>query len=310
MLLSRITVDTKRWQKRETPYSARTVEGILADGLDPSRFDPLPLIQTGHNGSARFVVGGDGHSRYEACRRLAKDGKLPAEWKRGRDYDVPHRIVNESQAQVLAWTMNMISQTFTPVEEARVFREMLDAGKTPEQIAKLCNRDARYVTETVQLTTLCRDIKAAVGAEPQAGGIDYRTAVVLAGGFIRYGVDAQRQQELWHRCLKHAMLNFQSARKFIATIGPQMKQTRSKGLLFKLPANAVKVLDDAGKQASAARSASIGVSLLLKAHSRGGLKGVPDLARWVERRGEDVYEQLRRRVTQDADVLAKLLNQH
>ena len=130
---------------------------------------------------------------------------------------------------------------------------------------------------------------------------------MLAAGFQKYAVDVQRQQQLWHECLKHAMLNFQSARKFIATIGPKMKETGRTGLMFKMPVNAVAVLNDAGAEAAAARSASIGVSLLIKAHERGGLKGVPHLARWVEQHGAKTYEKLRARVTADADALTKLL---
>ena len=303
MLLSKINVDAKRYQFRFAPYSLKTVEGICAEGVDPAKFDPIPLIRRG----GRYVVGGDGHSRYEAVRRLAKDepAKLPKRWRRGRDVDVPHRLVDDDEAQRLAWTANMIHHTFNPCEEARVFQAMIDAGRDVGDVAKLCQRRPAHVSKLLPLNGLCRDIRDAVGGDPEAGGIDFATACVLAVGFQRHEIEPQRQQEIWHGALKHAMLNFQSARKFIEAVGPKMKGRQ--GALFVLPKNAAAAMEEARQEASAARSASIGVSLLLKAAERGGLKGVPDLARWIRVHGQSAYDRLRKRVTADADVVAGML---
>src|SRR5437868_4361791 len=78
-----------------------------------------------------------------------------------------------------------------------------------------------------------------------AGGIDTFTGQVLAAGFAKYGVDVRQQRDLWHCVLKHAMLNFQSAKRFIDRIGGRLGEKSEDGLLFALPANATVVLAEA-----------------------------------------------------------------
>jgi hypothetical protein len=308
MLLSKLTTDEKRWQLRDGKYSEKTVAGIVADGIDLARFDTIPVVRLGRD---RGIVGGDGHSRLEGIRRLAKVGRLPAAWKRRRgrsvDWEIPVRFVSRDEADRLARTANLGRDNFSPCEEARVFQVMLDDGDTLDQVAARAHRPASYVTRALSLNTLCRDIRAAVAGDPAAGGIDVLTAQVLANGFKRFGVDAGRQQDLWHQCLKHAMLNFQSARKFIDAIGARLSEKQTDGVLFAIPASAAVVLQEARVRCSAARTAKTGVAMLIKALESGGLADVPDLAKWVERRGRAVLDQLAAKVTEDADVLAAMV---
>lgn len=277
MLLSKIIARPDRFQFRETPFSEKTVAAIVSEGIDLAKFDALPLIKAGRS----YCVGGDGHSRLEAIRQLAKSNRLPKAWRRKGDWEIPARTVTEAEARTLAWTANLSRDDFSPCEEARVFQSMLDAGKTLEQVAALAHRCQVHVTRLLSLNSLCRDIRAAVGASAAAGGIDVLTAQVLATGFARYGVELSQQQQLWHCVLKHAMLNFQSAKRFIDRIGSRLGEKSSDGLLFAVPANAVAVIAEAKARGVAARTAKTGLSLLLSARKAGGLDDFPVLLAWL-----------------------------
>ena len=98
MLLSKIIVDPARFQFRETPFSERSVNAILAEGFQLSN-DPIPVIPSTRG---KVIVAGDGHSRLEAIRRLALDSRLPKTWKRGNECDIPVRQVSCYEARDLA----------------------------------------------------------------------------------------------------------------------------------------------------------------------------------------------------------------
>jgi hypothetical protein len=302
VLLSKITADPARFQFRDGPFSARTVAAIVAEGVDVAKFDPLPLLKEGRG----YVVAGDGHSRFEALRQLAP--RLPRAWKRGRDWDVPARVITPGEARRLAWTANLNRHNFTPCEEAKVFAAMLASGMTMAEVAAEAQRSEVYVTNQLKLNTLARDIRAMVGAAPEAGGIDQLTAQVLATGFARHGIDVTTQQQLWHCFLKSAQLNFQSAKKLVDRIGARLAE-KSGGdeFLFSIPANAGVVLQEARERGSACRSAKMGLSLLVKALAAGGLEDYPELAAWVGAHGQAAIDALAERVTEDADLLAGMI---
>lgn len=333
MLLSKIKVKPEAYQFRERPYSERTVTGIVAEGINLAKFDPIPLLQ--YDPAERdaalcwyrsrrvqppdevletvYVVAGDGHSRFEAIRRLADDARLPEPWlidaERG-EWDIPHRVVSALEAQRLAWTANLSKDGFTVIERARVYASMVDAGMSPRAIAIDCHTSQVEVTNTLKLNGLCHDIRAAIGTSPGAGGIDEMTGRVLATGFERFGIDHARQQQLWHGVLKHAMLNFQSAKVFIDSIGGRLAESRGgDDLLFALPANAAAVVADARKRVSNIRKAKLAVAMLLSAAKTGILRDVaPDLHEWCARDGAAVMDQLTHEVTGDGRTLAGIID--
>ena len=325
MLLSQIAVLPDQYQFRERPFSEQTVKAIVSEGIDLAKFDPIPILRM-HSPDAKpfgeegprvpgldvYVVAGDGHSRFEAIRRLALDARLPAEWSvdpENGEWDIPCRLVTESQARKLSWTANLSRDNFSPCEEAAVFQDMLDAGKSIEDIARIAHRSAPHIQRALSLNFLCRDILAAVGASAAAGGIDVLTAQVLANGFKRFNVAPAQQQQLWHCCLKHAMLNFQSAKKFIDRIGAKLGQRHDAGdeVLFSIPANAVAVVAEAKARGSACRSARMGLSLLMKAMEAGGLESIPELSDWLQKNGDHCIAQLSERVTEDGEILASMV---
>jgi ParB-like chromosome segregation protein Spo0J len=170
--------------------------GIVAEGIDLAKFDALPVVSAGRG---RWCVGGDGHSVFEALRRLARDGRLPEAWKRGKGWDVPVRMVSPEEAQRLAWTANLSRDNFSAVEEAKGFRAMVEAGMGEEEMARVVQRSDVYVRKTLALNVLCRDIRDAVGLAPDAGGIDKYMSQAMAEKFDQYRIGDQQQQELWHR---------------------------------------------------------------------------------------------------------------
>jgi len=304
MLLSKLNVDPAQFQFRDHAYSEKTVGAIVAEGINLSKFDPIPVLAMG---KGKACVAGDGHSRFEAIRRLASAGKMPAAWKAGKDWEIPTRTVDKDEATRLGWTANLSRDNFTPCEEAKVFKAMLDAGISLKDVAAAAHKGEVYVTKMLLLNTLCRDIRAMVGAAPEVGGIDKLTAQVLAGGFQRYGVDHATQQQLWHCFLKGATLNFQSAKKLIDRIGGRLAEKSADGMLFAMPANVAVVLQEARERGSACRSAKMGLSLLVKAMEAGGLEDYPDLAKWIGQHGQTAIDALSERVTEDAEVLASII---
>jgi hypothetical protein len=304
MLLSKITVDPARFQFRDHPYSEKTVNAIVSEGINLAKFDPIPVLPLA---GGKACVAGDGHSRYEAIRRLIAARKMPAAWKAGKDWNIPTRAVDLDEAQRLGWTANLSRDNFTPCEEAKVFKSMLDAGISLKDVAAAAHKGEVYVTKMLLLNTLCHDIRVMVGAAPEVGGIDKLTAQVLASGFERYGVNHSTQQQLWHCFLKCATLNFQSAKKLIDRIGGRLAEKSADGMLFAMPANVATVLQEARERGSACRSAKMGLSLLAKAMEAGGLEDYPDLAAWMTQHGQAAIDALSERVTEDAEVLAGII---
>jgi hypothetical protein len=309
-LLSQITADPTLYQKRDGAFSGATVSTIVAEGIQASKFDPIPLLPA-PDGSKRFIIAGDGHSRLEAIKRLAPAGQLPAEWKRKRgqliDWEIPSRIVDAADARRLSWTANLSRTDFSPAEEAGVYSDMLKSGMSIEEIAKISHKSEQHVSRMLPINSLCRDIRIMIGQSPAAGGIDVLTAQVLATGFERYAIGPAQQRDLWHGVLKGAMLNFQSSKRFIEQIGPSMADRKSDGMLFEMPANAMAVVEDAKARGQAARTAKTGLSLLVSARANGGLEGLPELARWLDANGQAAIDQLNERITGDADVLAQIV---
>lgn len=309
MLLSKIKAEPGRFQFREGEYSEETVCGIIAEGMDVSKFDPIPVI--GGDGG-KFIVAGDGHSRLEAIRRLEKAGRLPQCWRSKQGggkvgWDIPVRRVTSAEAKRLAWTANLNRTPFTPSEQARVFKAMVDDGLSIDEIAKIVHSNPCRVVATLKLNGLCRDIRMMIGKSAEAGGIDEATARVLAVGFERYGIAPDRQQQLWHSCLKDSTLNFQSAAAFLRLIGAKMGERSEERMLFEIPVNAGTVVAEAKARSSAARTAKKGLGLLLAAADAGGLDELPELKQWLVQNGERARGRLTEQLTQDAEALAGIV---
>lgn len=302
MLLSRIQVDPQCYQRRDTPYSTKTVEAMVSEGIILAKFDPLPLIRR----RGRHVVGGDGHSRYEAIRRLAEKGRLPAGWKRKGDWEIPHRIVDEDEARELSWTANLSRDDFSPPEEARVFSEMLEAGIPIGEVARRAHHSVSYVQRALPLNCLCRDVRAAVGKPADAGGMDKYTAFTLAERFERYRITPQQQQELYHNVLKHVSLTPKFVRALLDRIGQGATKKQKTGVLFAMPAsmtNAVQQFKDRAKQL---KRAQFGIEYLVVCCPSGVLDDYPELKRFVQKHGQRMIDEIKSRTDADGGVLGEL----
>lgn len=308
MLLSLIYVDPDTYQKRDEPYSVKTVEAIVKEGIKLSKFDALPLLPADPDG--RHCVAGDGHSRFEAICRLREKLKLPAEWRRGADYDVPHKIVEDlDEAMRLAWTANFSKRTFTAVEEAKVFKEMVDEGYEPERVATLCHVKPEYVRDALPLNCLCRDIRVMVGAPADAGGIEPFVAKTLAGRFERFRIGTQQQQELWHKVLKHADLTQGFVRSLLDKIGRDLAGSQTQGALFEIPASVGAVVREMRGRAENARRLERGLAWIMQCRKEAPalLGDLPKLKALLDVEGADMLKRAKQLTDDDAAVVGALV---
>jgi ParB-like chromosome segregation protein Spo0J len=304
MLLSRIKTDPQRFQFRDAPFSEQTVQGIIAEGINLAKFDPIPVLLV----SQTYIVAGDGHSRYEAVRRLAAEGRLPRLWMSGAfEWDVPVREVSATEARLLSWTANLSRDDFSPCEEAKVFQAMLESGMSMEVVAQAAHRSSGYVRTALPLNVLCHDIRVMVGKPHDAGGIDKYSAFALAERFQRYQIAQVQQQELWHKCLKLVSLTPKFVRAFLDKIAGSLGSGREAGMLFDLPASMEVAVQDFKDRARQLRRAQLGIEYLMVCVDSGVLDDYPELRDIVKTDGSRILAGIKSRVFDDAAVLGELV---
>jgi hypothetical protein len=303
MLLSLISTDLARFQFRDTPFSARTVASIVEEGLDLAKLDPIPLIRSG---KIRFIVAGDGHSRFEAISQLAAQGRLPAQWKTGNDWDIPCRVITEAEAKTLSWTANLSRDDFTPCEQAKVFQAMLDSGMSIKQIATEAHRSVGFIQQTIPLNALCRDLRDAMALSPDAGGIDAYIGKLLGSKFQQYGITVGQQQELWHKVLKHADLTAGFVRSLLDRIGQQLAGRETQDVLFAMPASVTAVVADLRDRAQVMRRADVGMNHLIFCEKHGVWDQFPDLKKIITEQGDAIRKAISAQVDDDASLIARM----
>ena len=306
--LDHLTAKPDRYQFRTTAFSHATVDAIVSEGIDPAKFDPIPVLKLGRD----HVVGGDGHSRHEACRRLAAEDRLPASWRKQKRWTIPVRHVDADEAQRLAWTANLSRDDLSPVEEARVFQAMLDAGHDTAGVAQLAHRSANYVRKLLPLLSLATDIAERIGHTPDAAGIDKHVACVLAERFERHGIAKAAQQQLWHSTLKHADLTTTLARQVVDRLAASLAglpPREQANLLFDMPVDAEAAVRRIADRAQHVRRATRGLAWLLQAVREGGLDvfdGVPELRDLLTSKGDAMLETIKQAGEADAAVITAL----
>lgn len=219
-------------QRRSKPWAEQTVEGIVREGFRPEKWDPLPVIPVGDE---FYEIGGDGHSRTEALRRLSADGRLPA------GFTVSCRIVDEQQAERLARSANNCRASFSAMEEARIFVERIKAGDAIERIAAENHRSTHYVTRHLELCFLSPQIQELVG---KAYGLSVEQGCIFGSYCREYDLDFAAQQQIWLMLLKDGDFTARTLAIALETIAPKAKESSSQGLLFELPANLKAVISD------------------------------------------------------------------
>ena len=302
--LAHILTRPEKYQFRDEPFSLQTVQGMLATGIDAAQFDPIPVIPGDE--SPFYIVAGDGHSRLEAVRRAARDDALPQEWRRGEEWWVPVRVVEEHDALLIAHEANMARTPFKPCEEARVFQARLDAGDSVEYIAKRTWTSYTHVVGRVRLLSLCREIQRAVD-EPW--GINVTLATVLAQRFQEAGVDHATQQQLWREVISQGEWTKRTLGMALDTLLPMMRRKHEAGMLFELGPNVGRVVRDATALTHGRRRVKAAMERLLRAQADGTLEQLPGfepLHEVVALHGEAYLTMLEEADRRDAEVLACL----
>jgi len=298
--LAEIGVDPQRFQFRDEPWAKDTVDAIVADGIDLARFDPIPVICE----SGRIIVAGDGHSRLEAIRRLATEGRLPAIWRAGRDWEIPTREVEPGDALRLAYVANMSRSPFTACEEAKIFQRRLDAGEPVADIARSSHVSPGYITKRLRLNCLCRTIRDAVG---KSWGIDTDKAIVLAEACERFQLEHPVQQQLWHRVIQHGNWTPHSLGLFLKRFGSTIQRGGEESILFNgMPANVEAAVVELSNASRTKREAYRMLVRLMR--YRDGLRGVADdLMHLLEARGDQFVEALKDAQEEDAAAMSGLM---
>lgn len=235
MRLSLIDVDVSRYQLRDTAYSEQTVDGIVS-GFDSVRFGTLPLVAS--NVAGRFIVAGDGHSRLEACKRLAVSGLLPSDWSIGGDWDIPSDVVDGDAAGRLRFA-NLSRSNLSACEEAKAFALLRAEGHSIAEIAKLTHRKEGYIASAMPLNGLCKAIRAMVG---HPVGISVEAAKALAERFQKYGIGTMRQQELWNKVFAHVDATPSLVRAVMDKIGRAGEGVEEQGMMFAMPESTTSIL--------------------------------------------------------------------
>jgi hypothetical protein len=137
--LFEVNVDKALFQGREKDFSIRSVENIV-EAVKSGQFvwanlDPITLWEN-PNGKL-FLI--SGHSRFEAFKRLAKDGQKAD----GKDFEaIPAKILKGelSTAKKTALESNTLSTKETDIERAKYYRRLRQDGqdekKTVEAMKK------------------------------------------------------------------------------------------------------------------------------------------------------------------------------
>lgn len=305
MLLSNMRTNPAKFQKRDAAFSEATVCGIVAEGIDLSKFDPIPVLPDG-------TVGGAGHSRFEAICRLHKLGQLPEQWMSEDDWDIPTRTVTEDEAIRLAWTENLSRDAFKPCEEAGAYQEMLDSGLSLAEVATLAHKSTHHVRKMLPLNTLCREIRCVVGAPADAGGIDKHVAQVMAERFQRYNLGPMVQRELFQKVFKNMELTANFIAAFLDRIGAAASRgskddaATGDGFLFNIPPAVENLVKSMRDNADNLRRAQRGLAWLLQCKDSGVLDDYAELKTLLDRTGDQTLEQLKQQVVNDAAVLGGL----
>lgn len=299
MDLDLIIVEPERFQFRAEPFSERTVEAIVDEGIDTARFDPIPVIPAGDG--ERWVVAGDGHSRFEAVCRLAERDLIPDAWRDGDGFDVPTREVEPGDALRLAYVANMSRSPFSACEEAGIFEARIAGGETVDEVAQSSHRSVAYVRRRMALTCLCETIREAVG-EPW--GIDVDKACVLAEACQRHGVDHGTQSELWHKVISKGDWTQRSLKLFMDRVAGGLSRSAD-GMLFDLPANISAVVAEVSAMAQQRRKARRGLQWLVAATD--ALDQFPELRKLIVERGAAMIERVKLAEQEDAEALGALV---
>ncbi len=215
------------------------------------------------------------------------------------------RVVTEAEARTLSWTANLSRNDFTPCEEAKVFKSMLDSGMSLEDTARATHRSASYVRSALPLNSLCHDIRVMIGQPCEAGGIDKYIAFALAERCQRYRIAPAQQQELWHRVLKHLNLTPKFVRGLLDKIAGEL-EPETTGLLFDLPPSIEQAVKGFRDRAHQLRRAQLGIEYLMVCVGSGVLDEFPALKLVVDRQGRRILDGIKARVQSDAEVIGEL----
>ena len=127
-------------------------EGLLASIRAKGLIVPLAVRK---NGEGYYVT--DGGKRLAALHVLARDG----EFDKAKPIVCVLRDDDAAAAADISLTANFIREGMHPVDEFEAFAKLVDAGKTPEAIAKDYGLSAKSVKQSMALGRLAPEVREA-----------------------------------------------------------------------------------------------------------------------------------------------------
>lgn len=127
-------------------------EGLLASIRAKGLIAPLTVRK---NGAGYFVI--DGGKRLAALHILARDG----DFDKTKPIACVLRDDDAAAAADISLTANFIREGMHPVDEYEAFAKLVDAGKTPEAIAKDYGISPKQVTQSLALGRLAPEVREA-----------------------------------------------------------------------------------------------------------------------------------------------------
>lgn len=149
--IDEIHIDTARFQNR-SKLNENTVNNIV-ENFTATQFDPVILWTDPKNNKTYLLAG---HHRLEAYKRLYKDN-IPAKFA-NKDYPT------EAEAIIYARQLSNANRTLEmPIERAKIYREMTNAGETSKAIdkaSKIEGKNQSYILNLAALNDRGRVIEA------------------------------------------------------------------------------------------------------------------------------------------------------
>lgn len=130
------------------------IEGLAASLQDVGMIDPITIAADPdlEVGTYRIL---NGERRYTAAGTLGWE-KVPC-------------VMHEAESPVVATKVRLVAnlhrKDFTPLQEARVFQELIDLGLSHRDIAATSGYSQPYVTKTLSLLKLPAEVQAALAEE-------------------------------------------------------------------------------------------------------------------------------------------------
>jgi hypothetical protein len=218
--LNDIHAAPQAFQMRDAPFSETTAAAIHKEGFNLDKYNPIPVFKDGsgkYGPKGKYIVAGDGHSRFEGLKRLAAEGRAPSE--------IAVKIVSETAAHELARTANTSAVPFTPLELGKVFQRERESGLNAAQIAAEHRTTRQRVLDMLALNALPEYLRGMVGG----GALKPELASVLGEWIKANDVAAEDANQIFTRFISKTQLTKSELAAALDTLAKARSKSKQTG---------------------------------------------------------------------------------